>query len=111
MIDTAFDLLRGPFFLLHNDTGARVPQARAVVRCADARGRHFLAAQDCAGGAGTPEEVVGYAAGERTGGWASALARCWCAAEGGFFYHTVHAGPTAACAVGDEAGAELGFVI
>lgn len=110
--------------LFANTSGALVPGAAPVVRCAvpPSAGvpyeRHFLdGGEGCAGGAGVAEETVGFAAGSRTGGWASALGRCFHAAAATqpasppFWYHTVHAGPHGRCAPGDALEATLGFVI
>lgn len=110
--------------LYANETGALVPGALPIVRCAVPPSveapykRHFLdAGEGCAGSStGVAEETVGYAAGQRSGGWASALSRCFHAAAAEpasppFWYHTVHAGPVGLCAPGDVLEAALGFVV
>ena len=127
--DPAFAVIRGPFMLFANSTGSSVPDSVPIVRCAappSSSGpgnvtRHFLdSSSACAGERGVPEETIGYAAGSRSGGWASALARCYSAAPasqsgggsgGGSWYHTVHAGPFGVCAAEHELEATLGWVI
>lgn len=127
--DPAFAIIRGPFMLFANATGSAVPGSVPIVRCsvpssssapANAT-HHFLdSSSACAGGRGVPEETIGFAAGSRSGGWASALARCYSPAPpaesvggsgGGSWYHTVHAGPFGVCAAGDELEATLGWVV
>ncbi len=100
-----------------------VEGARLLVRCA-LEGGHFLAvtpasvtpnATSVACGevveGGRLEEVVGWVAGKRGGGWESGLTRCFSHGNGGFWYHTVRLGPLGGCAEGDVVQEVLGFVI
>jgi hypothetical protein len=110
--DPAYSVLRGPFLLYAHASGANVSGAVPIVRCVVGGDppRHFLdSSPACEGGAA--ETVIGYAAGARSGGFASALSRCWSADGGGMWYHSLRGSPFGDCAEGDTLQAVLGYVI
>lgn len=108
------DVVRGPFVLYANATGASLPATAPLVRCVVDGGapRHFIDnSTACKGGAGRAELVLGYGGAARGGLFSREVRRCAAAAAGGAAapsWYTVSGG---LCDAGDADEGVVGYAI
>jgi len=103
------NVLRGPFALYQNNTAQRdLPGVAPLFRCYNATlGQHFIdASQDCMGGGGTVEFILGYLGTKRDSLFPRTLKRCLSDALG--YFHVLDGNCSA---LGGSKDIFLGFVM